>query len=220
MVRTVRLPDARAGAIMAAPNSGKDGGGTDPDPLPDPGPDVRWSPSGQDGRRATGCPVGPRAACVPVPLRGARAATPRRMTSPSRRSPRLHRKRATEEPGVRGQARPASPRFRFPDVWALKTVPGPRPAPETQRLGEPSGPTVGDDVTSAPETPREEAASGAGRLVGSVMSLYDECCSALWAALPDRPRAGDPEDEDEEGRAGASDEKRVTCESMKETPRR
>lgn len=206
---------------MAAPNEGKGGGGAGsdggsgsgaPDPIPDPGTDVKWFPGRQDGRgRATGCPVGPRAACVPVPLRGPRAPPARRMTSPSRRSPRLHRKRATGEPGVRGQA---SPRFRFPDVWALKSLPGPRPAQETQR----------DAVTSGPETPRAEeaaeaaAASGSGRLVGSVMSLYDDCCSALWAALPDRPRAGDPDD-DEDGRAGAADEKRVTCESVKESPR-
>lgn len=189
--------------------------------MPGSGPDVTCGAPQQDGRRESRGTVGPRAACVPVPLRSRRRKR-KRTTSPSRRSPRLRRKRTTAEDtpkhGVTGQRSTGDPRFRFPDVWALKTVAGRCPAPETK---SPRDVDNGDGVTSgSPETsPAAEAASGTGGILGSVMSLYDGCCSALWAALPDRARGGAPDDEDDEW-AGPSVEKRVTCVSVKETPRR
>lgn len=165
-------------------------------------------------------PVGPRVRCIPVPLRSQKR---KRTRSPVRRSPRLRWKRETEEDAsgreVEGRKPTGNPRFRFPSVWALKTVSGYRPAPETKSPGDVDSDS---DVNSGPsETHCAEdgAASGDGGMMRSVMSLYDGWCSALCAALPNRPRGEAPEEDDDEW-AEPSDEKRVTCVSLKNTPRR
>lgn len=201
---------------MPAP-SGRPG-----DASPGPGRDVTCGPSQQDGRREMRDPVRPSTACVPVPLRS-KTRKRKRTRTPTRRSPRLNRKRETEEDApereVKGRRTTGDPRFRFPNVWALKTVSRHRPPAEKK---SPEDVDSDSDVISGPsETHRAEegAASGDSRILGSVMSLYEGCCSALWAGLPERPPGEAPEEDDDEW-AGTSEEKRVMCVSLKDTPGR
>lgn len=169
-----------------------------------------------------------QATCVPIPLSPSQGPiSKKKKMSPTRYSPRFYCK--PEEDGVESgkknsnnQAHKGNHSFVFSSVWAMKAIPG--YYLQNQPSGEPSNTTVEDtshNIRMPPTAPGVQgtevpsASSPGHRILHSMMSLYNDCCSAIFSALSQRPMNESPIEEEQEG---SSDYKRVICEPIKNNP--
>ncbi|XP_031230139.1 heat shock transcription factor, X-linked member 3-like [Mastomys coucha] len=182
------------------------------------------------GKEDQGNPI-QQTICIPIPLRASREPTSKRKKMlPTRYSPRFDHKHEKEddEESKKKRSKNQEPKenqcFTFSNVWAMKTIPG--CSLEKQSLGESSNPTREDNSRNiicvpqaTPEIQGTEEVPSANfsryTILGSVMSLYDNCCSVIFSALSERPPNETPDEEQE----GSSDYKDVICQSIENSPR-
>ncbi|GAB1302833.1 Heat shock transcription factor, Y-linked 2 [Apodemus speciosus] len=169
-----------------------------------------------------------QAICVPIPLKASQEPTPKRKkVLPTRYSPRFYRKpeKEDDEESKKNQGPKGNQCFVFSNVWAMKSIPG--CTLENQSPGESSNPTgednsgniicVPQDASEIQDPEEVPSASSSGYpILSSMMSLYNNCCSAILSALSERPPNETPEEEEQEG---SSDYKCVICQSIKNSPR-
>ncbi|XP_042125256.1 heat shock transcription factor, X-linked member 3 [Peromyscus maniculatus bairdii] len=170
-----------------------------------------------------------QAICVPILPRSAQEPISKKKKLPTRCSPRFYHKpeedsEESKKKSSDDQAPKGNQGFAFSTVWAMKTIPG--CSLERQSPGELSNPTAedtsGNIICVPPTAPQiqgmEEvpSASSSYPILGSMMSLYNNCCSVLLSSLLERPTN---ESSDEEEQEDSSDYKCVICEPIKNSPR-
>uniref|UniRef100_A0A8C8UFG9 HSF-type DNA-binding domain-containing protein n=1 Tax=Peromyscus maniculatus bairdii TaxID=230844 RepID=A0A8C8UFG9_PERMB len=162
-------------------------------------------------------------------LKSAQEPISKKKKLPTRCSPRFYHKpeedsEESKKKSSDDQAPKGNQGFAFSTVWAMKTIPG--CSLERQSPGELSNPTAedtsGNIICVPPTAPQiqgmEEvpSASSSYPILGSMMSLYNNCCSVLLSSLLERPTN---ESSDEEEQEDSSDYKCVICEPIKNSPR-
>ncbi|XP_051034596.1 heat shock transcription factor, X-linked member 3-like [Phodopus roborovskii] len=167
-----------------------------------------------------------KATCIPIPLQ--EPTSKKKKMLPTRYSPRFYHKPEENSEKSKNnsndQAHKGNQGFIFSSVWAMKAIP--RCSLQNQPSGESCSTTVEDTSRSImympPTAPgvqgTEEvpcASSSGHSILHSMMSLYNNCCSALLSALSQRPTNESPDEEEQEG---SSEYMRVICEPIKNNP--